>query len=143
MAELKTKKTAASVSDFIAGLPDPAARTDCATLVKLMRAATGQPPKMWGTAIVGFGTYHYVYASGREGDWFQMGFAPRKGSLSLYLMPGVERFAPLLKALGPHKHGKGCLYIKSLDAVDGAVLKKLLAAVAAGFKQPAPRKRAP
>jgi Domain of unknown function (DU1801) len=127
MAELKTKKTRESVSAFIAGIEDPQARKDCRTLVGLMQAATGAEAKMWGSSIVGFGDYHYKSpATGREGDWFEMGFAPRKGTLTLYLMSGVHSHEVLLGKLGKHKTGKGCLYIKRLGDVDGAVLKKII-----------------
>ncbi len=131
MAELKTKKTAASVAAFLAGLDDPRARKDARTLVALMKAATGARPRMWGPSIVGFGDLRYRYASGREGDWFLMGFSPRKQGLVLYLMSGLHRHAGLLAELGKHTTGKGCLYIKKLDDVDPAVLRRLVKAAAA------------
>ena len=135
MAELKTKKTKESVAAFIAGLEDPQARKDCKTLVGLMQAATGAKAKMWGSSIVGFGDYHYKSpATGREGDWFVMGFAPRKGALTLYLMSGIHSHEALLRKLGKHKTGKGCLYVKRLGDVDGAVLKKLIREAAAAPK---------
>jgi hypothetical protein len=127
MAELKTKKTKESVAAFIAGIEDPQARKDCKTLVGLMQAATGAKAKMWGSRIVGFGDYHYKSpATGREGDWFMMGFAARKGTLTLYLMSGIHSHEALLGKLGKHKTGKGCLYIRRLGDVDGAVLKMLV-----------------
>lgn len=127
MAELKTKKTRDSVPAFLATIEDAEARKDCKTLVGLMQAATGAKARMWGTRIVGFGDYRYKSpATGREGDWFTMGFASRKGTLTLYLMSGVHSHEALLGKLGKHKTGKGCLYIKRLGDVDGAVLKKLI-----------------
>ena len=132
MAELKTKKTSDSVPAFLAKIEDEEARKDSRTLVRLMEEATGAKARMWGTSIVGFGDYRYKSpATGREGDWFQVGFSPRKGMLSLYLMFGVQNHGDLLEKLGKHKTGKGCLYIKRLSDVDGAVLKKLIRSSAA------------
>jgi hypothetical protein len=128
MAELKTRKTTASVAEFLRKIPDPEQRADAATIARLMKAATGARPKMWGEGIVGFGDYHYRYASGREGDWFLAGFAPRKGNLTLYLGFAVDRHRALLKKLGKHTTGKGCLYIKKLEDVDGKVLRDLIRA---------------
>ena len=127
MSELKTKPTARSVEAFLQTV-DPARREDCRTLVRIMKKATGDQPTMWGPAIVGFGSYHYKYDSGREGDWFIAGFAPRKADLTLYIMPGVDDFRPLLARLGPHKTGKSCLYIKRLAEVDLAVLEDIVSA---------------
>ena len=135
MAELKTKKTKESVPAFLANVEDDEARKDCKTLVGLMEKATGAKAKMWGKSIVGFGDYRYKYASGREGDWFVMGFAPRKGTLTLYLMGTVQREGELLKSLGKHKAGGGCLYVKRLGDLDGGVLKKLLRVTAAKAKK--------
>ncbi len=126
MAELKTSKTQASVSAFLNAIPDLARRKDCKTVLALMKAATGAPPKMWGSAIVGFGDMRCTYASGREIDWFLTGFSPRKDSLTLYLMPGLDAHAALLGKLGKHKTGKSCLYIKKLSDVDPVVLKRLV-----------------
>ncbi len=127
MAELKTKKTKDSVPAFLSKIEDSETRKDCKTLLGLMEAATGAKAKMWGSSIVGFGDYHYKSpATGREGDWFTMGYAPRKGTLTLYLMSGVHSHEALLGKLGEHKTGKGCLYIKRIGDVDGAVLKKLI-----------------
>ena len=126
MAELKTKATTASVSRFLEALPEPQ-RTDCLTLADLMRKATRAEPVMWGTSIIGFGRCHYVYASGREGDWFQIGFSPRKQSLTLYLMGGLESHASLLEKLGRHKTGKGCLYINRLPDIHLPILRKIIA----------------
>ena len=134
MAELKTKKTTESVPAFLAKIDDADMRKDCKTLVGLMEAATGAKGKMWGTSIVGFGDYRYKYASGREGDWFVMGFAPRKSALTLYLMGGIHKHPDLLKKLGKHKTGMSCLYVKRLDDVDAGALKKLIQATARGKK---------
>lgn len=126
MAELKTKNTKASVPAFLAGLEDPAVRRDCKALVALMESATGSKPKMWGTSIVGFGDYRYKYESGREGDWFVMGFSPRRNALTLYLMCGLDRLAGDLAVLGKHTTGKGCLYLKRLEDVDAGALKRIV-----------------
>lgn len=127
MAELKTKQTTASVAAFIKSQPDEQTRKDCRELVAVMKVAAGKPPKMWGTSLIGFGNCRLKYASGRELDWFYIGFSPRKQNLSLYLTCDLSKFKPLLRKLGKHKHGKGCLYIKTLDDIDRAVLKKLVA----------------
>ena len=126
MTELKTRPTDASVARFLDDVPDAAKRDDCRTLVAMMEKASGQPPRMWGNSIVGFGSYHYKYDSGREGDWFLTGFAPRKQDLTLYIMPGFERYDDLLERLGRHKTGKSCLYIKRLADVDLDVLEELV-----------------
>jgi hypothetical protein len=126
MTQNKTQPTGQPVRKFLASLPSEQARADCEVLLKLMQAATGEPPKMWGTSIVGFGDHHYRYASGREGDWFVTGFAPRKQNLTLYVMGGYERQAALLKKLGKHKLGVGCLYLKRLSDVDPATLEQLI-----------------
>ena len=126
MAELKTKKTNASVEDFLAGVEDEQKRADCRVVAEMMEDATGAPAKMWGKAIVGFGAYHYKYASGREGDWFLAGFAPRKSNLTLYIMSGFAAYDGLMKKLGKHKTGKSCLYVKRLSDVDLEVLRDLV-----------------
>ena len=126
MAELKTNATGASVAGFLKKIADPAVRRDCETLIVMMRAACKAEPKLWGAAIIGFGSVHLKYDSGRELDWFVSGFSPRKGSFSLYLMGGLEPLAPLLKKLGPHTTGKGCLYIKRLDDVHLPTLRKII-----------------
>ncbi len=125
MAELKTKLNDASVEDFLNTFPEET-RKDCLEILKMMKQATKAEPKMWGASIIGFGTYRYKYASGREGDWMQVGFSPRKQNLTLYLMSGIERHAALLKKLGKHSIGKGCLYIKRLEDVDKKILKELV-----------------
>ena len=126
MAELKTKKTNKSVSQFIKAIDDPERREDCETLAKLMKRVIGKEPKMWGESIVGCGDYHYKYASGREGDWFPVGFSPRKQNLTLYLMGGFGQNPDLMKNLGKYTMGKGCLYVKRLADIDQEVLVKLL-----------------
>lgn len=127
MAELKTKKTAASVTAFLNKVPDEETRADCFALVKLMKSVTRSEPKMWGPSIVGFGEYHYVYASGQEGDWPLVGFSPRKQNLTIYIMAGFDRYPALMKKLGKCKTGKSCLYLKRLSDADPKVLKELVA----------------
>ena len=126
MAELKTKATNASVDDFLAAIDDEQRRKDCLAVVKIMKKATGAKPKMWGPSIVGFGDYTYKYPNWRELDWFFTGFSPRKKDLTLYIMPGFDRYDDLLKALGKHSTGKSCLYIKRLADVDMKVLQTLV-----------------
>ena len=127
MAELKTKPTKASVKAFLNKIDDEQRRKDCQQVSDLMQSATGEKPKMWGSSIVGFGRYHYRYASGREGEWPIIGFSPRKNDLTLYIMPGFDEFKSLMNKLGKYKAGKSCLYIKKLDDIDVSVLKKLIA----------------
>ena len=127
MAELKTKKTKASVTAFLNRITDEQRRKDCQTVLNLMKQATGEEPRMWGSSIVGFGQYHYRYASGREGEWPIIGFSPRKTDLTLYIMPGFEKSESLMAKLGKYKTGKSCLYIKKLEDVEVPVLKKLIA----------------
>ena len=124
MAENKTKPTMASPAAFIKQV-DELRRKDCQELVELMRDITGHPPKMWGASIVGFGQYHYKYASGREGESLLTGFSPRKQDLVLYLGPGIENTDVMAK-LGKHKAGKGCLYLKKVDDIDRRVLRTLI-----------------
>jgi len=126
MAELKTKLNNASVDKFLKGVKDEQTRADCFQILELMQKATKAEPKMWGTSIVGFGSIHLKYASGRELDWFPIGFSPRKQNLTLYLMGGMESKKELLDKLGKHSTGKGCLYIKKLEDIDIKVLNKLI-----------------
>jgi hypothetical protein len=135
-ADLKTKKTSASVSDFIDAIPDEERQKDCRRLVALMKKATKSDPKMWGPNVVGFGDYHYKYESGRENDWFVTGFSPRKQNLTLYFMTGTERYRKILDKLGKHKTGKGCLYVKNLDDVDLDVLSELVSTSAKDLLTP-------
>lgn len=125
--EPKTKAGRASVAGFIDRIPDPERRADCRTLVRLMKAATGKPPKMWAT-MIGFGDYHYRYASGHEGDTFAIGFASRRPDLVLYLLCGLPRQKALLAKLGKHRKSVSCLYVRRLADVDMRVLEKLIAA---------------
>lgn len=128
MAELKTRPTGADVAEFVGGLADEAARRDCLRLLDVMRRVTAAEPEMWGERIVGFGRYHYRYASGREGDWFLAGFSPRKRDLTIYLMEGFDGYTELLGRLGKFRTGKSCLCVARLSDVDIAVLEELLAA---------------
>lgn len=126
MPEQKTKPTAQSVTSFLDDIADETRRAECYALLGMMKRVTRNDPKIWGTGLVGFGNYHYKYASGHEGDCFIAGFAPRKTALTLYITAGVERFPKLLAKLGKHKAGKGCLYFKKLDDVNLSVLEDLL-----------------
>lgn len=126
MAELKTKVTKVSVDKFLQGIKDEKKREDCYQILKIMKKATKAEPRMWGPSIIGFGDHHYVYESGREGDWFITGFSPRVQSLTLYMMGGFDQ--ELLHQLGKYKTGKGCLYINKLEDVDRKILDKLITA---------------
>jgi hypothetical protein len=126
MAEPKTRPTNESVEKFVNGIADEQRRTDCFRILEIMKAVTRVEPAMWGTSIVGFGRYNYKYESGTKGEWFLVGFSPRKQDLTLYLMSGLERHKDLLTKLGKHKTGRACLYIKKLDDVDLSTLKTLI-----------------
>ena len=126
MAELKTKPTDQSPEAFLNGLADENKRRDAFTILELMRKVTRAEPKMWGASIIGFGVYHYKYASGREGDWPLVGFSPRKQDLTLYLMYGFEQHGDLMAKLGKYKTGKACLYIRRLSDVDLLTLETLI-----------------
>jgi hypothetical protein len=126
MAELKTKQTDQSVQKFLNDIPDPGKRKDCKTVAALMSEISGYKPKMWGPSIVGFGSYHYKYASGQEGDWPMIAFSPRKQNLTFYVLSGSDEENALLKKLGKHTTGKSCLYIKQLSDVDLPTLKTLI-----------------
>jgi len=126
MAELKTKKTEASVEDFLNQIRDEETQRDCFEIAKMMKQVTRSDPKMWGSSIIGFGSRHLKYASGRELDWMLIGFSPRKTNITLYITGGLEKQTALLDKLGKHSTGKGCLYIKKLKDVDTKVLKKLI-----------------
>jgi uncharacterized protein DUF1801 len=127
MTANKTRPTTVSVASFIAALSDETRRADAMALVKLMQAQSGEKPRMWGTSIIGFGSYHYTYDSGREGDMPIIAFAPRKAATVLYLGSGLNGSKSLLSTLGKHSTGKGCLYIKRLADVDNSVLKQIVA----------------
>ena len=126
MAENKTTPNDQDVEQFLNSVDDERKRKDSFTILELIKQVTGLEPRMWGSSIVGFGSYHYKYESGREGDMILSGFSPRKQNLTLYNMGGFERFDDLLKKLGKHATGKGCLYIKRLDDVDLPALKSLI-----------------
>lgn len=125
--EVKTKVNEASVTDFLNSVEDEQKRKDSFEVLKLMKQVSKEDAKMWGSSIVGFGSYHYKGASGREGDWMLIGFSPRKQNITLYIMPGFERYPTLMKKLGKYSTGKSCLYIKKLSDVDVTVLKELMA----------------
>ena len=135
MYEAKTKATALSVAAYLDAIADETRRRDCQELAALMERVTGCPAVMWGTAIVGFDRYHYRYASGHEGESCVVGFAARKGDLSVYLMGGYEGAEPLLAQLGRHRIGKACLYLKRLADVDLPVLEQLVVRAVACVKQ--------
>jgi hypothetical protein len=126
MAENKTKQTKASVDKFIDAIKDESIQSDCYKIIKIMKSVTKEEPKMWGPSIIGFGSYHYKYASGREGDMCIAGFSPRKQNLTIYLMPGFGTQQDHLKKLGKYKTSKVCLYIKSLNDIDVKVLKEMI-----------------
>jgi hypothetical protein len=126
MAELKTKINKASVEKFLNSVKDDQKRQDSFKILEMMKKITKEEPKMWGPGIVGFGKYHYKYASGHEGDMCIAGFSPRKEALTIYILPGFEKYDSLMKKLGKFKTGKSCLYIKRLDDVDAKVLEKLI-----------------
>lgn len=127
-AHNKTQVTEDSVEAFLSSIVDPQMQQDSRTVAAIMAKATKQSGKMWGKAMVGYGQYHYVYESGREGDWFVTGFAPRKGNLTLYIMDGFPKYQDLLDKLGKHTTGKSCLYIKRLSDVDLKILEQLITA---------------
>ena len=136
MAELKTKKTAASVPAFIASVKNPKRKTDARIALKLMKDATGMRPMMWGAAIVGFGQYHYKSErSKQEGDWPLVGFSPRAANMTFYIMPGFKDLQPLLKKLGPHTMGGSCLYIADLSKIHQPTLTAIIRRSLAAMKQ--------
>ena len=126
MTENKTKATQQSVAEYIAAIPEPARRADAETLLKIMQKATSEEPKLWGPSIIGFGTYHYRYETGREGDMPIVGFSPRKPATVLYGMRAAADSEAMLEKLGKHTTGKGCVYIKKLADVDQKVLAELI-----------------
>jgi hypothetical protein len=135
MAEVKTRKTAASVDDFIAAVTNETRREDARTVLKLMQKVTGKKPKMWGGSIVGFDEYHYRYETGHEGDICMIGFSPRASALTLYTLADFAERDALLKQLGKHKTGKGCLYINKLADVDLKVLETIVRTAYAWMQQ--------
>ena len=126
MADNKTRPTRASVTAFMAAIEDRKMRADAKQVAAMMRRATGKRARMWGPSIVGYGSYHYRYASGREGDYMITGFSPRRQALTIYIMPGFDRFQGLMSKLGKFTTGKSCLYIKRLADVDETVLERLI-----------------
>ncbi len=135
MAEAKTKPTKQTVAAFLKSVTDDQKREDAARVIDLMRAATKCEPVMWGTSIIGFGTYSYKYESGREGDWPIVGLSPRKQNLTIYIMPGFSEYKDLLAKLGPHTTGASCLYIKRLSDIDMPTLKTLITRSVAAMKK--------
>lgn len=124
----KTQPTAVAVENYMNSIPDEGQKADCKNVLKLMEEVTGLKAQMWGKDIVGLGQYHYVGKSGREGEWFKTGFAPRKNQLSLYFIGGFDKHQAILDKLGKHKLGKGCLYVKNLENIDIEALKELISA---------------
>lgn len=125
-AQNKTQKTDQDVREFLNTVEHDLRREDSFRVLGIMEKLTGMEAKMWGNSIIGFGDYHYKYESGREGDFFKVGFSPRKTSLTLYIMPGFERYPELMEKLGKYKTGRSCLYVKKLTDVDEGVLKELI-----------------
>lgn len=125
-SDLKTKITGKNAEQFLNGIADEKKREDCFRILKLMKGVTDEEPKMWGENMVGFGSYHYKYESGREGDWFLTGFSPRKQNLTLYIMSGFSGYSKLMEKLGKYKTGKSCLYVKRLEDINLSVLEKLI-----------------
>ena len=128
MSQNKTRPTTTSVTSFLDSVEDEIQRRDSHTLISIMKEITGEEPVMWGSSIIGFGSYHYKYNSGREGDMLLTGFSPRKQNLSLYIMAGFTKYEELLQKLGKHKTGKSCLYIKRLSEINTDVLIELIKA---------------
>ncbi len=126
MAELKTKKNDGSVDEFLNSVENPKRKADAFEILNLMKEVTGEEAVMWGKSLVGFGSYDYKYASGKEGSWFLTGFSPRKQSMTLYIMPGFDRYDDLMSDLGKYKTGKSCLYVNKLEDVDMDVLRQLV-----------------
>ena len=126
MSDVKTRKNEASVEGFLKSVENDKRREDSFVVLDLMKEVTGEKPTMWGTSIVGFGSYHYKGASGREGDWMKVGFSPRKQNMTLYIMDGFDSNDSLLQKLGKYKTRKSCLYINKLEDVDQTVLRKLV-----------------
>lgn len=142
MTELKTQKNNASVAGFLASVENETRRKDAEKVMKLMQQVTRQTPSMWGTSIIGFGSYHYKSERSRqEGEWFMMGLSPRKANLTLYIMPSILYYPDHLKKLGKHKTGGSCLYINKLEDVDMGILKDLLSTAWKGMKERTSKKK--
>jgi hypothetical protein len=135
MAELKTRVNDADVEEFLSNVSHPKRREDSFVVLELMKKITKEEPKMWGPTMVGFGKYHYKYASGQEGDWPIAAFSPRKQALTVYIMPGFERFDELMAKLGKYKTGVSCLYINKLEDVDMKILAELIKQSVAHMKK--------
>lgn len=135
MANKTQRDDDADVTAYLAGVENGTRRDDAQNVCALMQEVTGEEPTMWGAAMIGFGEYHYTYASGRSGEWFKVGLSPRKQQLTIYLMDGFEAYTALLGRLGPHSTGKSCLYIKRLSDVDTDVLRELVAASWTGHEE--------
>lgn len=138
MAELKTKLNDGDVNAFLEAVHDEKRKADSFKTLQIMTEVSGEKAKMWGTSLIGFGSYHYVYASGRSGDWPLVGFSPRKQALTLYIMTGFKHYDDLLGKLGKYKTGKACLYIKKLEDVDEEVLKELISSSISFIKKKYP-----
>jgi len=126
MAELKTKKNENSVHDFLNAIDNEQRKSDCFELLEIMKNLTGEEAAMWGESMVGFGSYHYKYKSGREGDWFLTGFSPRKQNLTIYIMSGFEPFSAKINELGKYKTSSSCLYVKKLEDIDKKQLQHII-----------------
>lgn len=126
MSDLKTKPNSKDVDTLIANIEKEGKREDSKKILEIMREITGRMPVMWGDSMIGFGSYHYKYDSGREGDWFITGFSPRKQNISIYIMSGFSDYEKLLKQLGKHKTGKSCLYINKLEDIDQDILREMI-----------------
>ncbi len=135
MTQLKTQRSDDSVEEYLNRLDDPRKREDCFVLLQMMREVTGEEPAIWGGTIVGFGFYKYRYNSGRRGEWFITGFAPRKRDLTVYIMPGFDAYQPLMQRLGKHKTGKSCLYLSKLEAIDLPTLRELVSRSVADMRE--------
>ncbi|MGJ3241071.1 MAG: DUF1801 domain-containing protein [Anaerolineae bacterium] len=135
MSDLKTKPQANDPYAYLEQIEPEQKREDSLAILRLMEDVTGEPPVMWGDSMIGFGSYHYTYASGREGDWFLTGFAPRKKNLVLYIMAGFDEYDNLMERLGKHKTGKACLYVNKLADIDLDVLRELVAQSVEHMKQ--------
>ena len=138
MTQLKTQRNDASVEDYLNSLEDSRKRDDCFVLLQMMQELTGEEPAMWGDSIVGFGFYKYRYNSGRSGEWFITGFAPRKRDLTVYIMPGFDRYHDLMERLGKHKTGVSCLYLNRLQTIDVPTLRELISRSVADMREDNP-----
>jgi len=141
MANLKTQKSGGSVTAFLAGIDDPGKRRDCRRLGAVMRKATRRRARMWGPSMVGYGQYEYRYASGHEGSWFEVGYAPRARNITIYIMPGFSPYAALMKRLGRYRTGKSCLYIQCLDDIDLDILTEIINLSVAEMRERYPSRR--